>query len=424
MQSNPRWLAPLRLGVLALMLSGAAPASAQWSRVTEVPVTQVFSVWSRGDTIAAGADTAVYLSTDAGVSWKTSTKPVAGVGAIDAVRMRNGRLYAGTFGQGVFVSDDRGTTWNAFNQGLTGGVLNSQLSVSALAVRGDSLVAATEGAGVWVRNLAATSVWQPFGSVFSPNQADNVSSADLGGTRLIASAGGNGMVFFRDPGDADWTVSNLDNIGIHAGVLAREAVWTGTGWVVGTNAGLFHSVAGQEPWTRVDPGLGSIDNMTFATAGHHLFVAIDLPAAAVIEESDDDGASWPIGEFQSGVFVLKMAVGGGSVYAARGDGLWRRPVGIASVPEAGRPSALRFAVSGPQPFRDHVGLRFELSSPSHVTIEVFDVQGRKTAVGLAGDWPSGAHEVRLDTRELRPGIYAARLSANGAHPSVPLVLVR
>jgi hypothetical protein len=338
--------------------------------------------------------------------------------------MRNGRLYAGTFGQGVFVSDDRGTSWNGFNQGLTGGAFDSQLFLSDFAVRGDSLVAATEGAGVWVRDLAGTGSWEPFGGVFEPNQAADVNAVTLGGTRLLASAGANGMVFFRDPGDADWAISNLDNLGIHAGLQAMDAAWTGTGWVVGTNLGLFRSVAGQEPWTRTDPGLGTILNIAFATRGHHLFTGIDLPTAAVVEESDDDGASWQNAEIEPGVFVLKMTVAGGALYAARGDGLWRRPVGIASARDAGRSAGLRFVVTGPQPFRDRVRLRFELPSASRVTIEVFDVLGRKTGHGVDGDWPPGAHEVTLDTRSLHPGVYAARLTASGARATVPLVLVR
>src|SRR5258706_340096 len=84
----------------------AAPAAAQWSRVLDVPQSPVYTVRVNGDTIAVGTSTTVFVSTNAGVSWKESTKPVANVGAVTAVLVLNGRLYAGTFGQGVFVSDD------------------------------------------------------------------------------------------------------------------------------------------------------------------------------------------------------------------------------------------------------------------------------------------------------------------------------
>ena len=61
-----------RLGcsiVLFCLLAAAGPAAAQWTRIPDVPAADVFSVQANGDTIAAGADTAVYVSTNAGITW-------------------------------------------------------------------------------------------------------------------------------------------------------------------------------------------------------------------------------------------------------------------------------------------------------------------------------------------------------------------
>src|SRR5215831_1024431 len=264
-------LSPLSfcLAPLGLLLA-AAPASADWTQVPEVATTELFSAFSNGDTIAAGADTAVYLSVDAGSTWRRSSKPVAGVGAITALWIRNGRIYAGTFGQGVQVSDDLGATWHAFNEGLVGGFLDSQLDLVDFQVRGDQMVAATAGAGAYARNLAGAGGWQPFGAEFEPNQDSNMNGLALGGTRLLAMAGGNGDVFFRDPGDAEWTLSRLDNLGIHAGLQAMTAMFTGAGWIVGSNLGVFSSAAGHEPWTRHDPGFGALHWVTFANQGGHV----------------------------------------------------------------------------------------------------------------------------------------------------------
>ena len=100
-----------RVRALALVLLAlASPASAQWTQDEGVPAKNVFSLFAKGDTILAGVDTAVYVSTNAGASWTASSKPVANIGSVEAVHVRNGRIYAGTFGQGVFVSDDRGVT--------------------------------------------------------------------------------------------------------------------------------------------------------------------------------------------------------------------------------------------------------------------------------------------------------------------------
>lgn len=58
------------------------------SAVVDIPTTRLFSVCANGDTIAAGADTAVYVSTNAGANWVRSTKPISGVTSIQALWIR------------------------------------------------------------------------------------------------------------------------------------------------------------------------------------------------------------------------------------------------------------------------------------------------------------------------------------------------
>jgi hypothetical protein len=70
---TPRALVPR--AVLAWLLLAAAPASAEWTRVTDLPVTNVFSLFSNGDTLAAGVDTAVYLSTNGGAGFAPRPSP-------------------------------------------------------------------------------------------------------------------------------------------------------------------------------------------------------------------------------------------------------------------------------------------------------------------------------------------------------------
>ena len=410
---------------LAWSILAAAPASAEWARVTDLPVTNVFSLFSNGDTLAAGVDTAVYLSTNGGASWRASTKPTPTVTSIPGLWVRNGRIYAGTFGQGIFVSDDRGATWQAFNQGLVGGLFDTQLFIQDLVTRGDSLYAATSGAGVYVRSLIGASTWHPFGAAFEENQSSNLNRLALGGSRLLATAPGNGFVFVQDPGDPDWTVSNLDNVGPHAGLASQSGVWTGTAWVVGTNLGLFHSASGQEPWARLNPGVGTINWAEVAVDKRHLFIALDVVTGAWLEESDDDGASLHSPEFQAGVFIFKLAAGKNDLYAARADGLWRRPLGaVTSVPVDEAPGVLRFAVAGRQPFGSSTRLRFELPRDGSISIELFDVQGRLVGSPIEGWQAAGSHEVALDARSLGAGVYFARLTAGRTRGVVRLIHVQ
>jgi len=418
-------ISTLRNPVIALALMAfTSPVAAQWTPVPDVPATDVFSVWANGDTIAAGTDTSVYISADAGVTWRHSSKPAEGVVSIFAARIRNGRLFIGTSGQGVFISDDLGDTWQDYNQGLVGGLFDSQLDVAELQVRGDSIYAATLGAGVYVRSLAAADTWHHFGEEFEPNQASNVEDLALGGTRLLAAAGGNGSVFFRDPGDPEWTISWLNNVGLHPGWQARSAAWDGSGWVVGTNVGVFRSDTGAEPWTPSGPGLGILLHSAFATRGRHLFAAFVIVNAVVIEHSGDDGVTWQFLESLPGAFVYRLAMSGSDLYAGRADGLWRRSTATVSAPGDATPSGLRFALVGAQPVRDDLRFHFELPTAGSAAIEIFDIAGRRVADPVRGSWPAGTHEVSWSARGLAPGVYAARLTAQGRRAVVRIVRVR
>jgi photosystem II stability/assembly factor-like uncharacterized protein len=406
--------------LLALLIV-AVPAHAHWERVLEVPETDIFTVFAIGDTLVAGADTVVYVSTDAGATWAQSVKVVTGVTAVNTVGFRNGRIYAGTYGQGVRVSDDLGQTWSAFNQGLVGGIANSQLYLKDLLFRGDSLYAATAGAGAWVRNLAIAGSWIHYGNAFEPNQSSNMNGLAAGGSRMLACAGFNGNLFFRDPGDPDWTLSWLDNVGIVPGLASLTAAWTGHGWVVGSNVGVFTSPLGEEPWTFVDLGLGTLFNVSFALRGRDIFADFGTGAGTAIQLSRDDGATWQELETLPFTFTYKLAIRGNDLYAGRFDGLWRRSIETVSVPETVAPSRLRFALAGAQPIGNTVRLRLELPVAGEITIEVFDVAGRRVAAPIRESRPAGQHEVAWNARGLGPGVYHARLTAAGEMAVVRMV---
>jgi len=413
--------------VAAGLALAAPPASAQWSNVAAIPARNVFSVWANADTVLATVDTAVFVSTNAGTSWQKSSKPVADVQGIAAARLRNGRLFAGTFAQGVFVSDDLGATWQPFNQGLVGGFLDSQLHIVDFEQRGSDLFVGTSGAGVYVRNLASADTWHHFGEQFEPNQASNIDDLALGGTRLIAAGGANGMVFIRDPGAPEWTTSLLGNGELLPAIGTREAIWTGTGWVVGTNRGIFRSTQGQEPWTFLDLAISPFPmaNTAFALRGSRIFAAFDVPNFAVIQTSADDGASWQLLEIQPQTFVFKMAVSGENLFAGRGDGLWVRGISTVSVAHGGAiTSGLRFGLASAQPVHDSARLHFELAEAADATIEVFDVTGRPVGEPVHGAFASGPHDVSWSAQSLRPGVYEARISVGPRAEVVRLVHVQ
>lgn len=408
--------------VLLALVSLAAPAAAEWTRVSEVPGATFYSVWVNGDTIAAGSDSTVWVSTDAGATWRGSATVTTGGLEVERVRMRNGRLYAGTRRAGVFVSDDLGDTWASYNQGLVGGIGNSRLDIVDLLMRGDSVYVATEGDGAWVRNLNA-GTWQRFGNAFGPAQATNMTLIAAGGSRMFAAGGFNGTVFFRDPGDPDWTLSLLFNDQFAPGLAALSAIWTGSRWVVGSNIGIFYSALGQSPWTFSDPGAGRpLFTVPMVMVGHDLIANFGA-FSSTISLSRDQGATWQTLETLA-VPVTGLAVVGNTIYASRADGLWRRPaIELAAVPGGGAPSRLAFAIAGSQPVGDRVRFTFDLPESGPIAIDVFDIAGRKVGNAIRETRPAGHGAIEWATGGLAAGVYHARLTASGGRVTARLIVL-
>ena len=422
----------ISFGALALasgLLAAPVPALAQWTRIAALPTTTVFSVWSNADTIVAGADSVTFISTNAGTGWHKSLRVAAGTVAVTSVLFLDHRLYAGTFGQGVFVSDDLGDHWQAFNQGLVGGFQDSQLDVNNLFIHGGAIYAATAGASVYERSLGAGQTWHLFGNVFEENQASDVTDLAAGGAsgnRLFATVVANGDVVVRDPGDADWTQSFLNNVGLGPGNAGFGTTWSGSRFVVGSTIGVFSSPTGQSPWTFFDLGAGALHNGVFAQRGSQLFGAFARLTFEIFETSGDGGVTWQLLEVVPATFAYRIAAQGANLYAAQTNGLWVRSIATVGVADGDAaddaPGAdLALALAGRQPVGDEVRVRFVMPEAGRAVIDVYDVRGRHVGERVDATLAAGPQRLALDAGSLAPGVYVARLTAAGRHATVRMV---
>jgi hypothetical protein len=388
--------------LLALLATEATDAHAQWTRVDEIPNANVYSVFTNGDTIAVGSDGDAFLSVNGGATWIPSVPIVPDTVAVEDVVVHNGKVYAGTFGLGVFMSTDLGATWTNFNQGLVGGFLNSQLRIMDLCLRGDSLFAATGGSGAWMRNLS-TGNWSKFGNALEPAQASNMESIAASPTRLFACAGFNGDAYWRDRDTPDWTVTYFINNTVAAGLASLAAHWTGQSWLVGTNIGVYRSPVGQSPWVYTDFGLHPTFFASFAQRGNVVFTHFASGEGTGIEFSTDDGVNWQVLDALPATFTYMIGISGATMYGGRVDGLWRRPIGTVGVPAPPIGAGLHFALNGPNPVRDEVRFRFDPVEAAR--LQVFDILGRLQATAEARNTGT----LSVSTQSLAPGIYLARL---------------
>jgi hypothetical protein len=133
-----------------------------WTAVNS-GITTGFAV--SGSNIFAGTDDGVFLSTNNGATWAAVDSGLTNTSSsiqchytcmqITSLAVSGSNIIAGTNGNGVFFSNNNGTSWTAVNSGLTNttGLTILAMYVYSLAVSGSDIFAGTDD-GVWRRPLS------------------------------------------------------------------------------------------------------------------------------------------------------------------------------------------------------------------------------------------------------------------------------
>jgi hypothetical protein len=128
----------------------------------------------------------VFLSTNNGTSWTAVRTGLTGADIYALVvspasgGAGSANLFAGTSG-GLFLSTDNGTSWTEVNSG--------SYRLSALAVSGTNLLAGTDGGGVFLSTNNGTN-WTPVNTGLTNTY---IYSLAVSGTNLFAGTGGSGV---------------------------------------------------------------------------------------------------------------------------------------------------------------------------------------------------------------------------------------
>ncbi len=88
------------------------------------------------------------------------------------------------------------------------------------------------------------------------------------------------------------------------------------------------------------------------------------------------------------------------------------------------PSSFRLDQNFPNPFNPQTTIRFTLSEPSVVTLQLFDLNGRLVETLAHGPLGPGAHQAIWNAGARPSGVYVYRLSAGSASAARRLVLVK
>jgi hypothetical protein len=78
----------------------------------------------------------------------------------------------------------------------------------------------------------------------------------------------------------------------------------------------------------------------------------------------------------------------------------------------------------PNPFNPTTKIQYQVSSSSHVSLNVYDVLGNEVRTLINEEKPAGFYEVEFDARNLSSGIYFYRLKAGSFVETKKMILLR
>ena len=91
-------------------------------------------------------------------------------------------------------------------------------------------------------------------------------------------------------------------------------------------------------------------------------------------------------------------------------------------PAQGQKLSLQFAGGLPNPFRNATVLSYTISLPAEVSIQAYDIQGRRVAEVFRGKQEAGSHTIRWEASGMRAGVYFVRVEVPGLRQTKKVVL--
>lgn len=309
-----RWTAALLAAAMIawapLRAQGAAPEAAP---LPTAPSVQALAVTKDHVLYAGSFGMGIFRSDNRGDSWVPVNNGLADLFIYCLAASDDGALFAGTVRGGVFRSRDGGKSWQAMNEGL------KRLEVKALLIAHGVVYAGT-GDGVY-RHGREDNHW----SVVTKGLDETLVYALAMGTDRTLFAGTSGKGVYRHSAGTDWARLSkglVDHEGlvenfIRVLVLDREqALYAGT-----FDGGVFRSGDGGQTWKPISRALPNDSIRGIVVSENGLVVA----TGRGIFKTVDQGRQWrPLnkGLTELSVQVL-IASGEGGFYAGTSNGIFR-----------------------------------------------------------------------------------------------------
>ncbi len=323
----------------------------------------------------------------------------------------NGILYAATFAEGLFKSNNLGINWTLTN--LTVDSIMSTYNV--LALSDDTVFVATEfnlrkttdGGNTWSVLPVKTNFFSR--GMFLNNSDIWVTGFGVSNYNLYKSS--NGVNFDSTYSGLDWSENNC-----------ISAFPNGTVFITDRGFGTYRSTNNGIDWQQLLSGRG-ICTIYAEESGMVLGGARDT-----LWYSSDFGSNWnalptPL-KSNSNVTEIKMDNDNQLYLGTYAEGLFELDI-VTSIEDENY-IAINYNISQnyPNPFNPITKIKFSVPKSEVVQIKVYDALGKEIKTLLNEYKQVGVYEVEFDARNLPSGVYFYRMISGSYSETKKMILLR
>ncbi|HEX9252600.1 MAG TPA: T9SS type A sorting domain-containing protein [Ignavibacteriaceae bacterium] len=406
----------ISISFLYIIIFFSSQIFAQWNKVEDITSPFVYSVLFDADNIFVGGDS-LYISRDRGLTWQSATL-IGQVIEITALFKYDNMIFAGTYGSGVFISSNNGSSWQSYNSGLGAFALYAKKFVSS----GDTIFYATDGGGVYYL-LNNTNVWQSYNQNLPSSIAWTINDIAVTNNNIIVSAGGSGFYYLRPKGSAEWIEKRMQT---PQGIFMTPNAFLSTGNIVfsGHRFGIYKSLDEGNTFDSVGISAMDIAVVSFVMDENRIYAGYTRSSGNdfFVWYSDDLGQSWNIfaHEFQ---FLLNLYIYDNKIWAGTNDGLYYTQLQPSNVEPIDIPHKLKLDQNYPNPFNPTTKISWQSSISGRHTLKIYDVLGNLVETLVDEDRPAGNYNITFDASSLSSGVYFYKLQIGSYIETKKMILL-
>lgn len=349
--------------LIVLLLFSDQVSGQSWKQVEAIPSIWMTAIAATEDKLwVAGENKLYHLSGESG-NWDSTAIIHPELQYISDILVHEDIIFVADEAKGIFISENRGQSWQDYNQGL------HFTHVKAISIRGDSIFAGTIGAGIFVRNLLSVHGWQAYSSTIFWKNTESITN--LKGT-LVAGVGHNSTLYINRMNESTWTETVFaDFNGEPSALLAITA--TENHWIAAGNNGLYSSSDEGLSWKQLNLHTGHIAQAALHYHNDRLYAHLAKSSGpSKFYYSDDQGKSWNIFEpsMQAGIDIIHWH---DQLWYATQNGLWKLEKTTTIIND---PITTPGISAYPNPFTDSLNLKLNIKKAGKHSIQLSSIDGK------------------------------------------------